>query len=122
MIAAILIFRDGFVMPNDSDYQKTIAITCRDFLVQVDNMPEFNQENDLLDGITMAIIDEGDEDLFHLKNLESHLHRYESKLLSMYSKNPDNNFLDALYRRAASLRGMCTDFIKLPADSDKEKK
>ena len=95
-----------------SDYQRTIAIMCRDFLSQVDNMPGFTQENDLLDKIINAIIDQGDEDLFHIKNLENHLYKYEMKLLPLYSKNPDNTYLDSLYRRSASLREMCTDFLQ----------
>ena len=95
-----------------SEYQITIALMCRDFLFQVENDPNFRSENDLLDGITSAIIEEGDEDLFHLKNLESHLNRYESKLLSLYSKNPNNSHIDTLYRRALSLRDICSDFIR----------
>ena len=95
-----------------SEYQITIALMCRDFLFQMENDPNFRSENDLLDGITSAIIEEGDEDLFHLKNLESHLNKYESKLLSLYSKNPNNSYIDTLYRRALSLRDMCSDFIR----------
>ena len=105
-------------MTEGSDYQKTIAIMCRDFLDQVDDMQVFIQENDLLDRITSVIIDEGDDDLFHLKNLEAHLYKYESKLLSLYSKNPDNGHLDALYRRAASLREMCTNFTRKIVESN----
>jgi hypothetical protein len=95
-------------MAEGSDYQRTIAIMCRDFLDQMEDIPGFIHENDLLDRITCAIIDEGDEDLFHIKNLENHLTKYELKLLSLYSRNPDNSFLDKLYRRSASLREMCT--------------
>ncbi|HNX22810.1 MAG TPA: hypothetical protein PKG60_02100 [Spirochaetota bacterium] len=108
-------------MTEGSDYQKTIAIMCRDFLTQMDDIPGFAQENDLLDRITSVIIDEGDEDLFHIKNLEDHLHKYESRLLSLYSKNPDNSYLDTLYRRSASLREMCTDFTRKVIDTYPEK-
>ena len=59
------------VMLEGSDYQRTIAIMCRDFLSQVEDMPVFTKENDLLDKITITIIDKGDEDLFHIKNLSS---------------------------------------------------
>jgi hypothetical protein len=97
---------------GESEYQITIALMCRDFLFQIDNDPNFQSENDLLDRITSAIIDEGDEDLFHLKNLESHLNKYESKLLSLYSKNPNNSHIDTLYRRALSLRDICSNFIR----------
>ena len=97
---------------DGSDYQITIALMCRDFLFQIDNDPNFQSENDLLDRITSAIIEEGDEDLFHLQNLESHLNKYESKLLSLYSKNPNSSYIDTLYRRSASLRDMCSDFIR----------
>jgi hypothetical protein len=95
-----------------SEYQLTIALMCRDFLFQIEDDPNFISENDLLDRITSAIIEEGDEDLFHLKNLESHLNKYESKLLSLYSKNPNSSHIDTLYRRAASLRDMCSNFIR----------
>jgi len=99
-------------MAEGSDYQKTIAIMCRDFLTQIEDIPGFTQENDLLDRITGVIIDEGDEDLFHIKNLENHLYKYESKLLSLYSKNPDNSYLDKLYRRSTSLREMCANLTR----------
>ena len=95
-----------------SEHQITIAIMCRDFLFQIENDTNFLIENDLLDRITSAIIDEGDEDLFHLQNLEAHLNKYESKLLSLYSKNPNSAYIDTLYRRAISLRDMCSDFIR----------
>jgi len=107
-------------MTEGSDYQRTIAIMCRDFLSEVDEMPGFAQENDLLDRITSVIIDEGDEDLFHIKNLEDHLFKYESKLLSLYSKNPDNSHLDALYRRSASLRDMCTSLLRKIIESRRD--
>jgi len=97
-----------------SEYQITIALMCKDFLFQIEDDPNFRNENDLLDRITSAIIEEGDEDLFHLKNLESHLNKYESKLISLYSKNPNNSYIDTLYRRAMSLRDMCSDFIRGP--------
>lgn len=99
-------------MAEESGYQKTIAFMCRDFLYQIEELPGFGRENDLLDRITSAIIDEGDEDLFHIKNLEDHLYKIESKLLSLYSKNPDNSYFDALYRRSASLRAMCTNLLR----------
>jgi len=108
-------------MINESGYQKTIAIMCRDFLSEVEELPGFSKENELLERITAVIIDEGDEDLFHVKNLENHLYKYETRLLSIYSKNPDNSHLDKLYRRSASLREMCTDFAReiLEGNSDK---
>ena len=100
-----------------SEYQITIALMCRDFLFQIENDPNFCNENDLLDKITSAIIEEGDDDLFHLKNLEAHLSKYESKLLSLYSKNPNSSRIDTLYRRALSLRDICSNFIRgLPQD------
>ena len=99
-------------MQEGSDYQRSIALMCRDFLMQVDEMPQFIQENDMLDRITSAIIIEGDEDLFHIRNLEAHMFKYSSKLLSLYSKNPDNSYLDALYRRSESLREMCSDLMR----------
>lgn len=99
-------------MAEGSDYQRTIAFMCRDFLEQMDEMPQFINENDLLDRITYAIIEEGDEDLFHIGNLEAHMFKYESRLLSLYSKNPDNIRLDALRRRAESLRVMCLDLLR----------
>jgi len=107
-------------MAEGSDYQKTIAFMCRDFMSQVEDIPGFAKENDLLDRITSAIIDQGDEDLFHIRNLEDHLYKYESKLLSIYSKNPGNSHIDALYRRSASLREMCTSLLREITDSDKE--
>lgn len=100
------------VMIEGSDYQKTIAFMCRDFLSEVEDMPGFAKENDLLDRITSAIIEEGDEDLFHIRNLEDHLYKIESKLLSLYSKNPNDSYIDALYRRSASLREMCTNLLR----------
>jgi hypothetical protein len=96
-------------MIDGSDYQRTIAIMCRDFLDQVDGISGLANENDLLDRITSVIIDDGDNELFHIKNLEEHLYKYELKLLSLYSKNPDNHRLDALYRKSASLREMCSN-------------
>lgn len=99
-------------MTEGSDYQRSIAFLCRDFLDQVDGIRELVQENDLLDQITNAIIDEGDDDLFHIRNLEAHLFKYESKLLSIYSKHPDNTRFDALYRRCASLREMCASLMR----------
>ncbi len=96
-----------------SDYQKSIAFMCRDFLLEVDDMREFVHENDLLDRITSVIIDEGDEDLFHIRNLEAHMFKYCSKLLSIYSKNPDNSYIDKLYRRAESLREMCQNLLRV---------
>ena len=98
-------------MTEESGYQRSIAFLCRDFLEQVEDIRELVQENDLLDRITSIIIEEGDEDLFHIRNLESHLFKYESKLLSIYSKNPDNPRLDKLYRRSASLREMCAGMM-----------
>jgi len=95
-----------------SEHQITIALMCRDFLFQIENDPNFRSENDLLDRITSAIIEEGDEDLFHLKNLEAHLNKYEAKILSLYSKNPNSSYIDTLYRRSLSLRDMCSDFIR----------
>jgi hypothetical protein len=97
---------------DGSEFQATIALMCRDFLFQIENDPNFHSENDLLDKITSAIIEEGDEDLFHLKNLEAHLNKYESKLLSLYSKNPNSSYIDTLYRRAISLRDICSNFIR----------
>jgi len=99
-------------MMKGSEYQMTIALMCRDFLFQMDDDPNFRIENDMLDRITSAIIEEGDQDLFHLKNLESHLNKYESKLLSLYSKNPNSTHIDTLYRRAISLRDICSDYIR----------
>jgi hypothetical protein len=52
---------------ENSDYQKSIALMCRDFLNEMDEFPEFVKENDLLDRITSAIVNEGDEDLFHIR-------------------------------------------------------
>lgn len=98
-------------MLNGSDYQRSIALMCREFLTDVEDMPEFFRENDMLDRITAAIIDEGDEDLFHIANLEAHIFRYSGKLLSMYSKNPEVLYLDKLYRRAESLREMCRNLL-----------
>lgn len=108
-------------MTEGSDYQRTIAIMCRDFLLQVEDLPGFARENDLLDRITSVIIDEGDDDLFHLNNLEAHLYRYESKLLSLYSKNPDNSYFDTLYRRSASLREMCSNYMRKTTDTEGKK-
>ena len=107
-------------MQEGSDYQKTIAFMCRDFLEQVDDMPQFMHENDLLDRITSAIIEEGDEDLFHIRNLEAHMFKYANKLLSLYSKYPDNPRLDALYRRAESLKDMCYNLVREVADDGKK--
>ncbi len=94
-------------MGQGSEYQKSIAIMCRDFLSQMDEIPGFANDNDYLFGIIEAVIDEGDDDLFHLKNLEAHLAKYEARLLSLYSKNPDDSHLDKLYRRSMSLKEMC---------------
>lgn len=105
-------FLTGIFMNEGSDYQRSIAFMCRDFLDEVDNIRELIQENDLLDRITSVIIEEGDEDLFHIRNLEAHLFKYESKLLSIYSKNPDNAHIDKLYRRSASLRQMCENLLR----------
>lgn len=99
-------------MIEGSDYQRSIALMCRDFLGQVEEMRELIVENDLLDRITSVIIEEGDEDLFHIRNLEAHMFKYESRLLSIYSKNPENQFLERLYRRAASLREMCANLLR----------
>jgi len=109
-------FFTGEVMNEGSDYQRSIAFMCRDFLEQVEDIRELVQENDLLDRITSVIIEEGDEDLFHIRNLEAHLFKYESKLLSIYSKNPDNPRLDKLYRRSASLREMCAGMMRRIVD------
>lgn len=100
------------MIKEGSDYQKSIAIMCRDFLCEVDDFPEFVNENDLLDRITSVIIDQGDEDLFHIRNLEAHMLKYSVKLLAMYSRHPDNSYLDKLYRRAESLRDMCQDLLR----------
>lgn len=99
-------------MNNGSDYQKTIAFLCRDFLDMVEDMNELSGENDLLDRIIRRIIDEGDEDLFHTGNLEKHLTIYCGKLLSLYSRNPQNTALDTLFRRCESLKNMCTDLLR----------
>lgn len=99
-------------MTEGSDYQKSIAFLCRDFLDQVDGIRELAQENDLLDQITAVIIDEGDDDLFHIRNLEAHMFKYESKLLSLYSRHPEDGHLDTLYRRCASLREMCANLLR----------
>lgn len=99
-----------------SDYQKSIAFMCRDFLMEVDDMPEFVQENDLLDRITSVIITEGDEDLFHIRNLEAHMFKYCGRLLSIYSKHPDNSYIDRLYRRAESLREICQNMLRVIVD------
>jgi hypothetical protein len=98
-------------MAGDDSYQKSIALMCRDFLMQVENIPELFQENDLLDRITSVIIEEGDEDLFHIRNLEAHLFNYTNKLLALYSRQPFNTRLDSLYRRAESLREMCHNLL-----------
>jgi nicotinic acid mononucleotide adenylyltransferase len=103
-------------MTEGSDYQRTIAFMCRDFLDMVEEMPEFHRENDLLDRITAVIIDEGDKDLFHIRNLEDHMYKYETKLLAIYSRNPDNTLIDKLYRRSASLREMCTALSRSTSD------
>lgn len=107
-----VLFFPGDDMTEGSDYQRSIAFLCRDFLDQVEGIRELIQENDLLDQITAVIIDEGDEDLFHIRNLEALLFKYESKLLSIYSRNPENTHMDALYRRCASLREMCADLAR----------
>jgi len=99
-------------MKGESAYQKTIALLCRDFLETVEHMSELSDENDLLDRITCRIIDEGDEDLFHTGNLGNHLAFYSGKLLSLYSRNPQNTALDTLFRRCESLKNMCTDLLK----------
>lgn len=111
MIAAILVYWNTF-MSQGSEYQISIAIMCRDFLSEMDEIPGFSHENDYLFGIIEAIIEEGDEDLFHLRNLEAHLAKYESKLLLLYSRNPDDSYLDRLYRRSASLKEMCSALTK----------
>jgi len=100
------------MIDENSNYQKSIALMCRDFLYEVDDFPEFVNENDLLDRITSVIIDEGDEDLFHIRNLEAHMFKYSSKLLALYSRHPDNSYLDKLYRRAESLREMCQNLLR----------
>ncbi|HOP28141.1 MAG TPA: hypothetical protein P5120_12570 [Spirochaetota bacterium] len=97
---------------DNSNYQKSIALMCRDFLCEMDEFPEFTRENDLLDRITSAILNEGDEDLFHIRNLESHIFKYSSKLLALYSRHPDNPYLDKLYRRSESLREMCQNLLR----------
>ncbi|PKL19380.1 MAG: hypothetical protein CVV49_00800 [Spirochaetae bacterium HGW-Spirochaetae-5] len=103
-------------MIEGSDYQRTIAIMCRDFLDQVDDIPGLANENDLLDRITSVIIEDGDDNLFHIRNLQNHLYKYELKLLSLYSKNPDNTRLDALYRKSASLKEMCANLTEKTGD------
>lgn len=100
------------MIDENSNYQKSIALMCRDFLYEMDDFPEFVNENDLLDRITSVIIDEGDEDLFHIRNLEAHMFKYSSKLLALYSRHPDNSYLDKLYRRAESLREMCQNLLR----------
>ena len=100
------------MIEENSDYQKSIALMCRDFLNEMDEFPEFVKENDLLDRITSAIVNEGDEDLFHIRNLESHMFKYSGKLLALYSRHPDNPYLDKLYRRAESLREMCQNMLR----------
>lgn len=97
---------------ENSNYQKSIALMCRDFLYEMDDFPEFVNENDLLDRITTVIVNEGDEDLFHIRNLEAHMFKYSSKLLALYSRHPDNSYLDKLYRRAESLREMCQNLLR----------
>ncbi len=99
-------------MIEGSDYQRTIAIMCRDFLDQVDEISELANENDLLDRITDVIIENGDDELFHIRNLQDHLYKYELKLLSLYSKNPQNSRLDALYRKAECLKEMCANLTE----------
>lgn len=99
------------MLKEGSDYQKTIAFMCRDFLYEMDEFPEFVNENDMLDRITSVIVDKGDEDLFHIRNLEAHMYKYSSKLLALYSRHPDNSYLDKLYRRAESLREMCQNLL-----------
>ncbi len=108
------------MIKEGSDYQRSIALLCRDFLTQMDDFPEFARENDLLDRITSVIIEEGDEDLFHIKNLESHMFKYSNRLLTIYSRYPQNTHIDALYRRAESLKEMCENLLRTSSADNTE--
>lgn len=96
---------------DDSGYRKTVALMCKDFQLQAQDIAELSAENERLGKIADRIIEEGDADLFHIKNLEMHLAHYSGRLLSLYSRNPGSSRLDSLFRRSENLKNMCSDML-----------
>lgn len=99
-------------MNDESSYQKTAALMCKDFKLSAEGLSELAAENDLLERIADKIIEEGDEDFFHIKNLEKHLTHYSGKILSLYSRNSGSTHLESLYRRSENLKNMCSDMLR----------
>ena len=94
---------------EESNYQKTAALMCKDLKLLAEELPGLSAENELLGKIADKIIEEGDPDFFHMRNLENHLTQYSAKLLSLYSKNPGSSHLESLFRRSENLKNMCSD-------------
>jgi hypothetical protein len=99
---------------EESNYQKTAALMCKDFKIMAEGLTELSAENDLLGKIADKIIEEGDADFFHIRNLEKHLAHLSMKLLSLYSRNPGSSHLESLYRRSENLKNMCSDMLTKP--------
>ncbi len=94
------------------DYQRTLLIYCREFISDVEIVRSLRIEGE---GISALIEEMFNDDAFRdneLQKIIDYLDNAFNQLLQLFSKNSHDTRLDSLYRRAASVRDMCINYLK----------
>lgn len=94
-------------MEELTDYDRTIIIYCRDFLDTVAEMPELKGENRALGDLIDFVLESPSTDRSLLLDLEPILGRYYSRLMSIYTRQPESLFINKAIMRVESMRDMC---------------
>jgi hypothetical protein len=93
-----------------ADYFRTIIFYCLDFLKSTENIQSLARESlqlkQLLENLQQLEV----YDFSHVKILEGALGKYHSKMMGVYSRYPNDPFIDGAFRRITSIKEMCEQF------------
>lgn len=93
------------------DYQRTLLIYCREFISDVEIVRNLRIEGEEMVSLIEGMFDDETFRENELKIIIDYLDRSFNQLLQLFSDHPEDSRLDSLYRRAASLRDMCRDYL-----------
>ncbi len=99
------------------DYFKTIVLMCDDVLQSTEGISELSAISRSMEGLLQSLREEDSYEPGHVLSLENALNRYRVKISSLYSRFPDDTFLEGLLRRIDSLRDMCAGCLSSSPDA-----
>lgn len=99
-------------MSETSPFAQTFILQyCRDFLRDAWDMPELVSECSQMEPLLEEIMERNEYSIRELARVERLLTACEMKIMNLYARFPDSNFLSTMYSRSSSLKSMAGNII-----------